>query len=205
MNPYDYQRNGLDASLYLKEAARYFRCYNVQWDGEDLGYSDGQRGVLGEYYLPFSEHRLPLAILVHGMGDPCVIPCRLLARMLAKKGIACFVLYLPVHSSRIPEAMKDRLTCLTAEEWFDIYRVSVVNIRQVIDWAGSRPEIDGKRIAAFGISLGGLVSAIAMGVDNRIQAGAFVVTGGNSEKMAWLSKSVAYAKYQRTETEYYRR
>jgi fermentation-respiration switch protein FrsA (DUF1100 family) len=118
------------------------------------------------------------------------MPCRFIARTLAKKGIASFVLYLVFHSSRMPEAIRNRLPLfLTTDEWFEGYRASVIEIRQIIDWASSRPELDKEQIAAIGISLGGFVSAIAMGLDKRIKAGVFLVTGGNSEKITWNTKS----------------
>jgi fermentation-respiration switch protein FrsA (DUF1100 family) len=42
-----------------------------------------------------------------------------------------------------------------------------------------------------------------MGIDERIKAGVFLVSGGNSEKMMWLSRSRAFkAGYSRTEDEY---
>jgi esterase/lipase len=146
--------------------------------------------------------RAPLAILVHGWGDRSVIPCRLLARDLVKKGIACFILYLVFHSRRMPEAIRSRLPALTSEEWFEGYRISVINIRQVVDWAARRAEIDGDHIAVVGISLGGFISAIVMGIDKRIGAGVFVIAGGNSEEITWKSRSAVIRKQSTcTETE----
>lgn len=111
-----------------------------------------------------------------------------------KKGIACFILYLVFHSRRMPEAIRSRLSALTSEEWFEGYRISVINIRQVVDWAARRAEIDGDHIAVVGISLGGFISAIAMGIDKRIGAGVFVIAGGNSEEITWKSRSVLIRK-----------
>lgn len=54
-------------------------------------------------------------------------------------------------------------------------------VRQVADWAGSRPEINHNQIAVTGVSLGGFISAIAMEIDERLKAGVFVATGGDSE------------------------
>jgi hypothetical protein len=133
--------------------------------------------------------------MVHGWGDRSTIPYKVLARTLAKRGIASFILYLVFHSSRMPEAMKNRLPLvLTNEEWFEGYRASIIEIRQIIDWASSRPELDKEQVGIIGISLGGFVSAIAMGVDKRIKAGVFIVAGGNSEKIAWNTKNKSIAK-----------
>ena len=51
--------------------------------------------------------------------------------------------------------MKGREYDLDADEWFESYRISVVDIRQVVDWAQTVREIDSERIAAVGISFGG--------------------------------------------------
>ncbi len=42
-----------------------------------------------------------------------------------------------------------------------------------------------------------------MGIDKRIRAGVFLITGGNSEKIGWKSRNRAMRKrYKRTEAEY---
>jgi hypothetical protein len=94
----------------------------------------------------------------------------------------------------MPEAMKSHLPFITPEEWFEGYKASVIEIRQIIDWASSRPELAKEQIGVIGISLGGFVSAIAMGLDKRIKAGVFLIAGGNSEKIAWNTKSEAVVK-----------
>jgi dipeptidyl aminopeptidase/acylaminoacyl peptidase len=79
----------------------------------------------------------------------------------------------------------------------------VADVRQVIDWAETRGELDAGRVAVLGISFGGFVSAIAMGVDSRIKAGIFIVTGGNANKISWLSRTGQYRKrYRRTVAEH---
>lgn len=204
MNPYYYDNDEVQAELQpaAGRAKHWFR-YSVHFPSTYQTHHEELNTVEGVYYCPRQAGTIPLVILVHGMGDQSVIPCQFLARHLARMGMATFVLYLPFHSSHMPETMKKRLPNLNPEEWFELYRVSVINLRQVVDWAGSRTELDNKRVAAFGISLGGFVSAIAMGVDKRIKAGVFTVTAGNSEKMMRLSKAETYRTgYQRSDDEY---
>ena len=203
MNPYNYENSVPEVNLRLKKDTPKLLHYAVQFQSAlDTGYAEN--GVVkGEYYWPRVEHKAPLAILVHGMGDHSVIPCKLLTRSLLKQGVACFIPYLTIHSRRIPKAMRDHMPYLTPSEWFQNYRVSAVDIRQIVDWAYGRTELDAKQITALGISFGGFVSAIAMGIDKRIKAGIFIVTGGNSNKISWLSKDNQYRKrYPRTEAEH---
>ena len=92
---------------------------------------------------------------------------------------------------------------LSDDEWFEIYRTAVVEVRQVVDWAERRNEIDERRVAVLGVSFGGFISAITMGVDDRITAGVLVVSGGNSGTIVHRARARAVHKgYRGTEAEY---
>lgn len=203
MNPYSYEKDTPDAELSLKKDTPESLHYEIQFQSAlDTGYPENSV-VKGDYFHPKVKGKVPLVILVHGMGDYSVIPCKLLTRNLLKQGIACFIPYLTIHSKRIPKAMRTNMPYLNPEEWSQCYRISVVDLRQVVDWACSRTDLESGQIAVLGISFGGFVSAIAMGIDSRIKAGIFVVTAGNSNKLSWLSKASQYRKrYRRTEAEY---
>jgi cephalosporin-C deacetylase-like acetyl esterase len=103
----------------------------------------------------------------------------------------------------MPAVIRNRLPDLTPDDWFEGYQISVTDVRQVIDWASGQPEINETQVAVIGISLGGFISAIAMGVDKRITAGIFLVAGGNSERIAWEGrKQSAKTRDNLTEVEY---
>lgn len=192
-NPYNYGNGEVKANLQLKETTSRWRHYAVDFPtAYPLYNEDGN--VRGEYFQPRNAKNAPLAIVIHGWGDRSTIPCRLLARSLVKRGLAAFILYLIFHTSRMPETMAGHMPYLNTEDWFEGYRASVIEVRQVIDWANSRPELDRERIAVLGISLGGFVSEIAMALDERIKAGVFMVAGGNSEIITWKTKSEAIVK-----------
>ncbi|MBN2462061.1 MAG: alpha/beta fold hydrolase [Dehalococcoidia bacterium] len=195
MNPYSYQSKELRANLHIKETTSKWFRYATEFPSAHSTQHEENNTVLGEYFQPRHADHAPLAIIVHGWGDRSLIPCRFLARTLAKKGIASFILYLVFHSSRMPEIMKNRLPLiLTPDEWFEGYRASVIEVRQIIDWANTRPELDKEQIGVIGISLGGFVSSIAMGLDKRIKAGVFIISGGNSEKITWITKNESLVK-----------
>jgi len=203
MNPYNYSGDELRFNSQLKQTTPGWLRYTVDFPSAHPTRYEENNTVRGEYFQPRDVDNAPLVILLHGMGDQSLIPCKLLARALVKKGMACFILYFVFHSSRMPEAVRKRLPDLTPEEWFEDYQISVIDVRQVVDWAGSRAEINKKQVAVIGISFGGFVSAIAMGIDKRIRAGVFLIIGGNSEKIGWKSRNRAMRKrYKRTEAEY---
>lgn len=203
MNPYSYQSGEPSFNLRWKEITKRWSSRSVDFPSAFPNSHWGSNIVRGEYFRPWRSDGVQLAILLHGMGDHSVIPCKLLAKSLASNGIACLILYLVVHSSRIPESMRRQFPHLAPEEWFQVYQTSVIEVRQVIDWVSSREEIDREKIAVVGISFGGFISAITMGIDQRIGAGVFIVAGGNSEKISYMSGLGAIARnYQRTEAEY---
>ncbi len=181
--------------MHLQKTTSRWLHYAIDFPTAHITEHKENNTVLGEYFQPRHVERAPLAVIVHGWGDRSAIPCRFLARSLVKKGVACFIIYLVFHSSRMPEAIRNRIPIiLTPDEWFEGYRSSVIEVRQIIDWASSREELNKEQIGLVGISLGGFVSAIAMGVDNRIKAGVFLVAGGNSEKITWMTKSESIVK-----------
>jgi len=203
LNPYIYDNSPNKGEKTLKKETRHYLQYGVRLNNPlDIVHPENEL-IPGDYYVPKSRTIHPLMILVHGMGDYSRIPCTMLARKLVKQNIACFVPYLTIHSKRLPKAYKSDMPYLTPQQWFEVYRISVVDIRRIIDWASVRDEIDEEKIFITGISFGGFVSSISMGVDDRIKSGILIVTGGNANKISWMSKSGRYRdKYPRTETEH---
>ena len=188
MNPYSYPAVEPSFNLHLEETTKNWLRYAVDFPiAQPTRYKENNTGR-GEYFYPRDEHNGSLAILIHGWGNRSIIPCRLLAKSLVTQGITCFILYLVFHSIRMPEVIRNRLPHLTPEEWFEGYQTSVIDVRQIVDWASNIREINKKQVAAIGISLGGIIAAISMGVDKRISAGVFLVAGGNYENPAWVKK-----------------
>ncbi|MEW6682004.1 MAG: CocE/NonD family hydrolase [Nitrospirota bacterium] len=61
----------------------------------------------------------------------------------------------------------------------DLLRARVIDARRVLDWALTRQEIDGGRIALVGMSHGALVGSLLTAVEPRIRAAALLLGGGN--------------------------
>jgi hypothetical protein len=59
------------------------------------------------------------------------------------------------------------------------YRSSVVDMRRLVDWAETRPEIDSSRIAFVGFSMSALVTATLLGNDSRIAAAVLMMGAAN--------------------------
>lgn len=200
-NPYNY-RDGGGFDVKPAKGAGTFRKYEVTFPSACPTDYTEMDTVSGEYCLPDTDKKPPLVLLVHGVGDTSTIPCRLLAGALARSGIASLTLYMPIHSRRLPSEMKDKFYQLSAQDWFNFYRISVINIRQALDWAEDRRELDSRHMGIAGISFGGYVSAIALGLEPRLRAGALLFTGGNLEKLARTRSSRKYARYEISDETY---
>ena len=55
----------------------------------------------------------------------------------------------------------------------------VIDIRPVVDWAQTQPDVDPQRIALIGFSMGALVSSVAMANEPRLAAGVLVMGGAD--------------------------
>lgn len=63
-----------------------------------------------------------------------------------------------------------------AELWT---RKGVAARRALLDWLSERPEVDGERVAAFGISMGGILSSVLMAAEPRFACGVIALAGGD--------------------------
>lgn len=208
-NPYLYTPQVASVNRSLIEENNDWKSYSVIFPSAVSTPHLGNVQIMGEYVFPASRTRVPLAVLVHGMGNRSLGPCRLIAHTLAKKGIASFILYLVFNGQRAPAVIKAKYPSLSEEEWFESYQISVIDVQQVIDWAGRQAEIDRSNISIVGISFGGMISSIAMAMDPRLKAGVFIVSGGNSEKMTrhsillrWQYKT-GKTEFERNQRDYY--
>jgi dienelactone hydrolase len=57
-------------------------------------------------------------------------------------------------------------------------RDSLSDGRRLLDWFAAHPEVDGDRIGVAGVSLGGIMAATLLGMDERVRAGFFIMAGG---------------------------
>ncbi len=100
------------------------------------------------------------------------------------------VLYLQEHAGDDPLDLDALVAVSTEEEMLAALRDSkarfqraVIGIRRLTDWAESEQEIDIQRVGLVGLSTSALVAGVAMGVDERIAAGAIFMGGGNLDEM----------------------
>lgn len=73
------------------------------------------------------------------------------------------------------EAEFHDLLALMVERFIDV----VIDIRRLVDWAETRPEVDNRRIALIGFSMSAIVGSIVLTNEPRIDTGVLVVGGAD--------------------------
>lgn len=84
----------------------------------------------------------------------------------------------------------------TLESAQQLLRHYVIDVRRSIDWLASRQEVDPQRIGIMGISLGAIVASLVMEVDNRVQAGVFLLGGGDVAGIIETSQEKSLIKFR---------
>jgi len=186
----------------MKQTKKW-RHYQVDFPVVSANCYPGGEIARGEYFEPIKKDLRPLVILIHGWGNS-VLPFKWMLPGLIRKGIACFILYLPFHPIRLPAEMKSRLSELTPDEWFTGYQMAVTDVRRIIDWAGQNGHTNNRQISIIGLSLGAFIASMAMGIDSRIKAGVFLVHGGNAGKMMQTNSVSRFDKRYRVPKNEYR-
>jgi dienelactone hydrolase len=119
----------------------------------------------------------PLVVAVHGLGSNKAQVCGQLAPALCKQGFAVLAADMPSHGERPgePRALlqnKDFMGALKR------HRQAVLDVRQCIDVAERRPELDVSRgVIVAGYSMGAWINSVAGPADERVRAMVLMVGG----------------------------
>lgn len=145
--------------------------------------------VPAELYLPKSrKQKVPAAIVLDIMYGNAVVP-RGLARGLAAHGVAAVYLPMAYYNARRPKG-DPHVKWIDADpaRALDPVRQTVMDIRRAKAILASRPEIDGERIGITGVSLGGIMTSIAAGVDGHFWRVCPILAGGDLPDMIFHAR-----------------
>ena len=123
------------------------------------------------YYKPKHALKAPaVVILPITMGD---FYTKALARHLAERGYVC------LRFQSRGELLKIRNSPDMLADFERLLRADVIDTLRGVDWLVGQDAVDPQRIGVVGLSLGAIVGSVVMGVDPRINAGAFMLGGGD--------------------------
>ena len=127
----------------------------------------GIGSVRFDYYMVKSRQRAP-AVLVFPIFGGKYVFARMFSDYFAKHGLHCALMY----------RNKDLTEAETFAEFEPPLRQIVIDSKIAIDWLSERTEIDATRIGAFGISMGGIKSAVVKCLEPRVGPAIVALAGG---------------------------
>lgn len=145
--------------------------------------------VPGELYLPTKiTGKAPAAIVLDILDGSAIIP-RGLARGLAEQGV--IALYVPMAcygTRRPPGGAHFAYFADHPEKTADNLRQTVMDIRRAKALLAAMPEVDPDRISITGVSLGGIMTSLAAGVDGTFCRVVPILAGGDLATICFYSR-----------------
>ena len=139
-----------------------------------------------EYWRTKKTPRAPAVVITPILGGGNEI-ARLIAREFAEAGM---------HGVIVWRGVKVLAPNWSEEEVDYALRRGIVARRRVIDWLDARPEVDPRRIAAFGISMGGICTAVLAPVEPRVHSAVLALTGGDLASVVMKSDEGRVVSYK---------
>ena len=149
---------------------------------------DAENNVVhAEFFEPvgFAGKR-PAVVVLHILGSDFPLS-RYMAARLADQGVAALFLKLPYYGERRPRDAGSPRRFLSADidRTTTSMRQGVCDVRRALAWLQSRGNVDASRLGVAGISLGGIVAALAVAVDPAAHEGVFLLAGGDLSQILW--------------------
>jgi dienelactone hydrolase len=131
----------------------------------------------------------PVVIAGHGLGSNKAQVIGQVAPALIKRGFAIIAPDLPLHGERPGDPHEIRgLAQTNPFRAFELYRRGVRDVRQCIDIADSRPELDTRDgVTLVGYSMGSWINSVAGAADRRVRDMVLMVGGAHDVPPALLS------------------
>lgn len=172
------------------------RVYKVRFPSPLQTEVEANNTVHTEYFQPDGDGPHPGVVVLHILDGRFVLS-RMVARSLAQKGVAALFVKLPFYGERRSEDSPRRMLSLDPRETMEGMRQGVLDIRRAAAWLADRPEIDAKNLGVTGISLGGIMSALAAPAEPRFRKVAVYLAGGNLGEMVWSHPHPLAAEFRR--------
>jgi dienelactone hydrolase len=148
--------------------------------------------VRGDLYVPMGSGPHPAAVVLHGlfaMADARFE--RSLALTLARSGYVVAFMDLPFHRRRTPSGSSNGGLFIHAD--LDRTRANVwqaaSDASALARWLQGRPDVDPRKVGMVGVSMGGFITHLVMGLNSRIQSGVTFVAGGDVAGLLWKSNA----------------
>jgi len=116
--------------------------------------------------------KAPAVLVVHTLHPDMVIGTAI-ARSFAQQGLHAFLIELPGYGARRQPGKVPGLVAMRAP------RRTIVEVRRARDAIAALPNVDKKRIALHGTSMGGFVAAVSASMDDAFDPVVLMLTGAD--------------------------
>jgi len=195
---YDYPGTPPTFSVQLVQARDRYLVYSVTWQSWVRSDYPCNNQVPAFYYQPRRSGKVPAVVVLHSYGTRGAEEEQRLCGYLAARGIACLLPFLPYHYLRTPVGHESGSLMISGDldRTVQAVRGAIIDARCAVDWLEDRPEVDMQRIGVVGVSLGGIMVHLAMGVEKRFLVGVSILGGGQVADLMWTSPIMTVVRAQ---------
>ncbi len=193
---YDYEKREFEVrKTALAEKFEGSQGFRIEYESLVKTPYEVNNRVIGYLFVPDRIKTNKPVVFLHGLGNKNLIPLSWYPREFARNGIVSYLMILPYHFERTPVGMESGKKFLVddMDDSLNDFRQAVIDVRTSMDYLEREGYSSGK-FSIMGVSFGGMVSTIAMGVDTRIKEGIFVVTGGNYLYLVWKGFATRFTR-----------
>jgi len=183
---YNFPAEPFPWQLHSLDATEDFRVYHLTFPSPRQYDLSEANMVHAEYYLPRTLKGRAPAVVVLDILDGSFTVARLVCRNFATAGIPCLMVKMPYYGERRPPGTTlSQVFTARPERMLKAVEGTVVDVRRAACWLQARREVDPARIGVVGTSLGGIIGALAVGVDPRFNRNVLILAGGDPVGILW--------------------
>jgi dienelactone hydrolase len=139
--------------------------------------------------------RRPAVIVLHILGADFALS-RYLAARLAQRGVAALFVKLPYYGERRPPGEPRRFLSADIDRSVTAMRQGICDVRRAAAWLAGRRDVDPARLGITGVSLGGIVAAVAAAVDPTLNRAVLLLAGGDLARILWDMPEAEARRYR---------
>jgi cephalosporin-C deacetylase-like acetyl esterase len=165
-----------------------FRLVRVTFPSPVITEVPENNTVHAEYFQPAGSGPFPACVVLHILGGDFLL-AETVASHLARQGVAALFVKMPYYGPRRGKDSPRRMISEDPRETVVGMTQAVLDIRRATAWLASRGEVDADRLGITGISLGGIMSALAAAGEPRLKNVAIFLGGGNFAEILWANET----------------
>ena len=178
LSPYRFKNEAFEYKMKFQSNSPAYDIFEISFPSAFKSTFEQNNTVYCEYFRAKGDQKRASVILLDILEGSLTVS-RLIAHSLASSGVDACIMTLPHYGPRrmpddkLIEFMKDPNMFIASVQQ------AVMDVRRTACWIESQPQVDKERIGLCGTSLGGLIAALAGGVDGGFKKIALVLAGGD--------------------------